>query len=91
MLLAPGQQVKVTSDPADIEAADHVVFPGQGAARDCMLELEERRLIDPVLKAAREKPFLGICMGLQVLMSHSEENNGICLHGSLPGGCTIFW
>lgn len=71
------QEVSVTSSPADIEAADHVVFPGQGAARDCMLELKQRKLIGPVLKAAREKPFLGICMGLQVLLSHSEENGGI--------------
>lgn len=72
-----GQRVSVTSSPADIAAADHVVFPGQGAARDCMLELGQRDLIEPVLKAAREKPFLGICMGLQVLLSHSEENDGI--------------
>ena len=74
---AKGQKVSVTSNPADIEAADHVVFPGQGAARDCMLELKQRDLIEPVLKAAKEKPFLGICMGMQVLMSHSKENGGI--------------
>jgi glutamine amidotransferase len=74
---AKDQQVTVTSNPADIEAADHVVFPGQGAARDCMLELEQRNLVDSVLKAAKEKPFLGICMGLQVLLAHSEENSGI--------------
>lgn len=71
------QKVTVTSDPSDIEASDHVVFPGQGAARDCMQELKQRNLVEPVLKAAKEKPFLGICMGLQVLLSHSEENNGV--------------
>jgi len=73
----PDQEVRVTSDPEDIKSAEHIVFPGQGAARDCMRELSERALIEPVLKAAREKPFLGICMGLQVLMSHSKENGGI--------------
>ncbi|MGB5602865.1 MAG: imidazole glycerol phosphate synthase subunit HisH [Gammaproteobacteria bacterium] len=72
-----GQQVRVTSNAQDIASADRVVFPGQGAARDCMLELTERKLVKPLLQAAREKPFLGICMGLQVLMSHSEENNGV--------------
>ena len=84
------QKVKVTSDPADIAAADHVVFPGQGAARDCMLELKQRGLIEPVLKAAREKPFLGICMGLQVLLSHSEENNGVDCIGLYDGEVRFF-
>jgi glutamine amidotransferase len=84
------QKVSVTSSPADIAAADHVVFPGQGAARDCMLELGQRDLIEPVLKAAKEKPFLGICMGLQVLLSHSEENNGIDCMGLYPGDVHFF-
>ena len=74
---ASGQTVRVTSSADDIAAADRVVFPGQGAARDCMRELEQRNLIEPVKRAAQEKPFLGICMGLQVLMSHSEENDGV--------------
>jgi glutamine amidotransferase len=72
-----GQKVRITSSAAEIAEADRVVFPGQGAARDCMRELKERDLIAPVRQAAKEKPFLGICMGLQVLMSHSEENNGV--------------
>lgn len=84
------QRVSVTSSPADIAAADHVVFPGQGAARDCMLELDQRDLIEPVLKAAKEKPFLGICMGLQVLLSHSEENGGIDCMGLYPGDVRFF-
>ena len=74
---ASGQQVRITSSAEDIASADRVVFPGQGAARDCMRELTERNLVEPVLQAAKEKPFLGICMGLQVLMSHSEENKGV--------------
>ena len=74
---ASGQEVRITSSAEDIASADRVVFPGQGAARDCMRELKQRNLVEPVMQAAKEKPFLGICMGLQVLMSHSEENNGI--------------
>lgn len=86
----PGQEVRVTSNVRDIENASHVVFPGQGAARDCMLELRARGLIEPVLKAAREKPFLGICMGLQVLMSHSEENGGVDCIGLFEGDVRFF-
>ena len=84
------QQVKVTSDPADIAAADHIVFPGQGAARDCMLELKQRGLIEPVLKAAKEKPFLGICMGMQVLLAHSQENEGVDCMGLYDGEVRFF-
>lgn len=84
------QKVIVTSDPADIAAADHVVFPGQGAARDCMLELKQRGLIEPVLKAAKEKPFFGICMGLQVLLAHSQENKGIDCMGLYDGEVRFF-
>lgn len=86
----PGQEVSVTSDPAVIEEASHVVFPGQGAARDCMLELRQRNLIEPVLKATSEKPFLGICMGLQVLLSHSEENDGVECMNQYKGEVRFF-
>lgn len=72
--------VAITSDPDMILKADRVVFPGQGAARDCMRELETRGMADVVREVIQTKPFLGICMGMQVLMQHSEENNGIeCL------------
>ncbi len=79
------QSVIVSSRAEDIENADRVVFPGQGAARDCMRELSDRCLNDAVLKAAKEKPFLGICMGLQVLLGHSEENNGVDCLGLYKG------
>jgi glutamine amidotransferase len=85
-----GQRVSVTSDPNEIKDADHIVFPGQGAARDCMMELSQRGLIEPVMKAAQEKPFLGICMGMQVLMSHSEENNGIDCMNQYKGEVRFF-
>lgn len=74
--VAAEQKVIITSSPDDIKNADKIVFPGQGAARDCMQELADRELSQLVLQAAREKPFLGICMGMQVLLDHSEENNG---------------
>jgi glutamine amidotransferase len=74
---ADKQKVIVSSDAEEIANAERVVFPGQGAARDCMKHLKDRLLTDVVLQAAKEKPFLGICMGMQVLMAHSEENQGI--------------
>ncbi len=85
-----GQEVRVTSSADDIAMAERVVFPGQGAARDCMRELQERSLIAPVKQAAQEKPFLGICMGLQVLLAHSEENNGVDCMGVYPGEVRFF-
>jgi imidazole glycerol-phosphate synthase subunit HisH len=82
---APGDRVLVTDSPAAILAADRIVFPGQGAARDCMAALSEHHLNQAVLEAARSKPFLGICMGLQVLLDFSEENGGTKLLGLIPG------
>lgn len=73
--VAPDRQVVVTSDPAQILDAQRVVFPGQGAMPDCMRELESRGLRDAISSAAAEKPFLGICIGMQLLFEHSEEGN----------------
>jgi len=81
--------VAVTSDPKVILAAERVVFPGQGAARDCMREIDMRGLRDVIIQAAKTKPFLGICMGLQVLFEHSEEGDTTCL-GILKGDVTRF-
>jgi glutamine amidotransferase len=73
--VAPDAEVCVTSDPEWILAADRVVFPGQGAMPDCMRELDGRGLREAVLKSARRRPFLGICIGLQMLFDRSEEGN----------------
>jgi glutamine amidotransferase len=73
--VAGGKQVIVTADPAVVAAAERVVFPGQGAMPDCMRELDARGLRPAVLAAAKDKPFLGICIGLQMLFEHSEEGN----------------
>jgi len=83
--VADDAEVRVTDDPAYIAAADRVVFPGQGAARDCMAAIGDHHLNQAILGAAESKPFLGICMGLQVLMQHSEENNGTDLLGLYRG------
>ena len=76
--VADGREVCVTADPAVVAAAERVVFPGQGAMPDCMHELDARGLRQAVLDAARNKPFLGICIGLQMLFERSEE-------GDVPG------
>lgn len=73
--VADGQSVLITSDPAEIARASRVVFPGQGAMPDCVRELDARGLRAAVLDAAATKPFLGICIGLQLLFEHSEEGN----------------
>jgi glutamine amidotransferase len=83
--VADDAEVRVTDDPRYIANADRVVFPGQGAARDCMAAIREHHLNQAVLRAADSKPFLGICMGLQVLLRHSEENGGTALLGLYEG------
>ncbi|MBI5918487.1 MAG: imidazole glycerol phosphate synthase subunit HisH [Nitrosomonadales bacterium] len=87
--VAPEHEILVTDDPAVVAAADRVVFPGQGAMRDCMRELDARGLRGAVLEAARSKPFLGICIGLQMLFEHSEEGDMPGL-GVLPGKVVRF-
>ncbi len=81
--VAPGLQVVVTGDPAEVSRASRVVFPGQGAMPDCMREMDARGLRAAVVEAAREKPFLGICIGLQMLFERSEEGDvaGLGLFG----------
>jgi len=73
--VAPNSRVTITSNPDEISAASHVVFPGQGAMPDCVRELDARNLRNVVLDAAANKPFLGICIGLQLLFEHSDEGD----------------
>lgn len=73
--VAPTKNVLVTSNPDDIAQAERVVFPGQGAMPDCIRELDARGLREAVVTAALNKPFLGICIGLQMLFEHSEEGD----------------
>jgi len=76
--LKVGVDAKIVSDPASVDDAKGVVLPGVGAFRDCIRNLTDASLTDSIIKAIRKgKPFLGICLGLQVLFSESEEF-GIC-------------
>ncbi|QBQ53736.1 imidazole glycerol phosphate synthase subunit HisH [Nitrosococcus wardiae] len=78
-------RVEVTSAPQRIRAADRVVFPGVGAIRDCMNELRHLNLDTIVTQCAADRPFLGICLGMQALLDLSEENQGTSCLGVLPG------
>ena len=73
--VAPGDEVAITSDPEAIRRADRVVFPGQGAMPDCMRCLAESGLGEAVEEAARGKPFLGLCIGQQMLFERSAEGD----------------
>ena len=79
-----GLQVVITSKPDEVYAAERVVLPGQGAMRDCMRELADSGLKDAVLDAATRKPLMGVCVGMQMLLDHSEEQDTPGL-GLIPG------
>ena len=79
-----GWQVVVTARPEAVRAAQRVVLPGQGAMPDCMRELRESGLLEPVLEAAATKPLFGVCVGMQMLLDHSEEGDVAGL-GLIPG------
>lgn len=83
---AIGEAAAVTDDPAVISAADRVVFPGVGAAKSAMENLKRTGLIDSVRSAALSgRPFLGICLGMQILFEHSEEDGGVDTLGVFKG------
>lgn len=88
--VADNVEVVVSSDACVIESADRVVCPGQGAAADCMAALQESGLAKTILDIAGTRPFLGICMGYQVLLSHSEENGGVDCLDIVPGEVSRF-
>lgn len=87
--VATNKSVVVTSDPKVIQGAERVVFPGQGAMPDCMRELDSRNLHAAIIHAAKNKPFLGICIGMQLLFDHSEEGDTAGL-GLLKGNVKRF-
>ncbi|SFP67231.1 imidazole glycerol phosphate synthase subunit hisH [Nitrosomonas cryotolerans] len=86
---APTASIVVTSDPSIVHQAKRVIVPGQGAMPNCMRELDARGLHQVVLEAAANKPFLGICIGLQMLFEESEEGHVSCLN-ILPGKVVHF-
>lgn len=87
--VAPDASVRIAADADTIRRADKVVFPGQGAMPDCMRELEQKGLREAIIEAAQTKPFLGLCIGLQMLFESSEEGDVAGLH-ILPGKVVRF-
>ena len=79
-----GVRVLITAEPDEVYAAERIVLPGQGAMRDCMRELEDSGLKEAVLDAAARKPLMGVCVGMQMLLDHSEEQDTPGL-GLIPG------
>jgi glutamine amidotransferase len=77
-------KVIVTGNPEEVLAADRVVLPGQGAMRDCMRELRDSGLQQAVLESLQRKPVMGVCVGMQMLLEHSEEQDTPGL-GVIPG------
>ena len=82
--VAPGAEVQLTADPEKILAAERIVVPGQGAMPDCMRQLGASGARAAVVEATRARPFLGICIGLQMLFERGEEGDAAGL-GVLPG------
>jgi len=83
---AAGLAAAVTEEPADLEAADAVILPGVGSFPACMDRLRERGFVEPLRRyLAADRPFLGICLGLQLLFERSDEGPGADGLGILPG------
>ena len=83
--VAPGDEVLVTDDEALIRSADRILCPGQGAAADCMAAINQHGLTQLLTELVATRPFLGICMGYQVLFDRSEENGGVDCLGVVSG------
>ncbi len=88
--VCPEASIHVTNDPTVITEADRVVFPGVGALREAMAELKRLSLDDLIKQQIKQKPFLGICLGMQALFDSSEENGGCEGLGILPGRARYF-
>jgi glutamine amidotransferase len=78
-------RVQISQHAAEVEAADKVVFPGQGAIGNCMALLRETGLDQAIRHVIKNKPFLGICLGMQSLLDHSEESGGVAGFAEIPG------
>jgi glutamine amidotransferase len=84
-----GVQAVWARTPQEVMDAERVVLPGQGAMRDCMRELHDSGMLPAVLHAAAHKPLMGVCVGMQMLLDHSEEQDTACL-GLMPGKVVKF-
>lgn len=83
-------EIEISQDPEIINNSDRIIFPGQGAAADCMQQIRSYDLATSIRRAAKEKPFLGICMGMQVLLDRSAENGGTECLGLISGTVNPF-
>lgn len=88
--VAPDAKVIVTSDPQQIRAADRVILPGVGAIRDCMAEIHRLGFDALVKELVKDRPVMGICVGMQAMMEHSQENDGVDCIGLFPGEVEYF-
>ena len=84
------KQVQITSDAQTIRSADKIVFPGVGAIGDCMAEIRRLGFDRLVAEVSRDRPFLGICVGMQALLERSEESGGVDCLGLFPGQVRYF-
>ena len=90
-LEAVGQRARVTTDPRDVERAEALVLPGVGSAQDSMRKLKALGMVEPLREyAASGRPFLGVCVGMQLLFDSSEEGGGVECLGILPGVVRLF-
>jgi glutamine amidotransferase len=87
--VAPEANVLISNDPADIDSADRIVLPGQGAMRDCMRSLRESGMQEALMRAFRSRPVMGVCVGEQMLFDRSEESDTPGL-GLIPGKVVRF-
>ena len=83
-------RVQITSDPQVIRDADRIVLPGVGAIRDCMAQMQQYQLLDVIREVSSDRPFLGICVGMQALLDSSEENGGVDCLGLFAGRVRAF-
>lgn len=87
---AGNQRILISYDPKVLLECDRLVLPGVGGVRACMDELRRLELSDLVIEAARRRPLLGVCLGMQVLLEHSDENGGVATLGLIPGAVVRF-
>ena len=87
---APEAEVLISTAAADIDRADRIVLPGQGAMRDCMTSLRESGAQEALLRAFKSRPVMGVCVGEQMLFESSEENGDTPGLGLLPGKVVRF-
>jgi glutamine amidotransferase len=87
---AQGAEIIISADPEEISAADRVVFPGVGAIKDCMQALEAQGLVSVIKEVAQQRPFLGVCLGMQALLDESDEGGSVSCLGLIPGNVRHF-